>query len=67
MHIVERKGQGKIVIFLGQTSVMSSLTCMLLHFQVSSSVPCYNPVLPCKGLGDGPYVYGLYRVATVDL
>lgn len=65
MHTVERNGQGKIIMFLRQILIMSSLTCTLLHFQVSSSVPCYNPVLP--GLGDDPYVRGLYSVATVDL
>lgn len=52
-------------MFLRQTLIMSSLTCTLLHFQVSPSVPCCNSVFP--GLRDDPYVCGLYSVATVDL
>lgn len=62
MYIVGRNGQGKIIMFLGQTLIMSSLTQMLLHFQDSSSLPCYNPILPCGGLGDDPY----HHVKCVD-
>lgn len=63
MHIVERNEQDKIIMVLGQTLIISSLTCMLLHFQVSSSVPCYKSVLPSRGLGmiirDDPCVWTL--------
>jgi len=40
---------------------------MLLHFQASSSVPCYSPAVPSRGLGDDVHVYGLSSVAAVDL
>lgn len=59
--------KAKYLFFWGQALIMSSLTCTLLHLQVPSSVPCYNPVLPSSRLGDDPYVCRLYSVATVDL
>lgn len=46
---------------------MSSLIYISLYFQVSSSLSCYGPTLPSKGLGNFQHVCGLSSIAAVDL